>query len=85
MKIPGFTAEASLGKGSRTYLAMISRSTNMDQQTVIPQFCWCECHLQQFCYRLPPSFVRECFTVGTFCIPHGTCPSGYCGGFHSGL
>jgi hypothetical protein len=85
MNMPGFTAETSLNKGRFTYHASISQSKKIARDIVVPQACWCECYLQRTCIRLPPNFIPHCFTTGTYCVPVGRCPPGYCGGFHPGL
>lgn len=59
MRMPGFTAEASLSKASQQYLREVAR---LATSRVAPQFCFhsesgttcCECYFGYcYCHRLP--------------------------------
>jgi hypothetical protein len=75
MHMPGFTAEVSLSSVQERYHALAPRPP--ESQAVIPQFCYCDCRLYQFCIPLPPYGIPFCY-YREFCIPRGHCPPGYC-------
>ena len=75
MNMPGFTAEASVSKAGDRHLTVAVNRPN--SPSVIAQFCYCECRLYRTCIPIPPLGVPICF-YREVCIPHGTCPPGYC-------
>jgi hypothetical protein len=74
MTMPGFSAEASLGRPHTDHRTTVGER-QMHAGLVAPQFCFCECRLRRIC--LPIGGVWRCFYV-RYCIPHGNCPPGYC-------
>ena len=78
MTMPGFTAEASLNANARSYVTSAFPQSAAGRGTVVPQFCYCSCQLRRFCFLAPPG-VPICYWIN-YCVPHGNCPPGYCGG-----
>lgn len=73
MALPGFTAADSLRPSSVRHRC--SGFSCAEQQSVLPQFCTCQCYLRRVC--IPINATWHCYYI-RYCVPVGTCPPGYC-------
>ena len=72
MKMPGFTAEASLYKQSKHYNLGVNPGAHAEGQVVIPQYDWCKDHYQ------PEYYGGSHYKCYAACIKDSRCTDRKC-------